>query len=391
MRPRTCASRSAKRVLSPAPKTKPQPETAARRSGRRARAARRRRLRNRRCRTMSAARFATGSATRGPRVPRKAPTSTASASRSAFGRAIRSRSANTLVVLLWRGVDRAASSRSPAAAATAVSSVWRLRTSATDLEHAERAGGRRPVPDLELGVGARIRGHEHEDAGSRSSSSVIACTSSGLDELETGRAGERRGRPGVTGSSCLPPPTGSVQATVQPISAEVGQHACRARRRAPARPSARGVALGGRGRPGRRCDGDAMRQPDPGAGVCDDLGIGREVPRCRRRRGSRASAVEVALHGLVHALGQREVGDGVVDVEHRSAPARRSRPPRRRSRRAGRRGRTDTSRRPPFGCGRPACGRRARCAPRSPRSARPAASASPRASRRRAGTPCAAG
>ena len=57
-----------------------------------------------------------------------------------------------------------------------------------------------------------------------------------------------------------------------------------------------------------------MREPDPGRRGIDHLRLGREVAGCVGVEGG-AGAVEVALHRLVHALGQCEVGDGVVDVE----------------------------------------------------------------------------
>ena len=46
------------------------------------------------------------------------------------------------------------------------------------------------------------------------------------------------------------------------------------------------------------------------------LRIGREVA-ARIGVEGRADALEIALHRLVHALGEREVGDRVVHVEQR--------------------------------------------------------------------------
>ena len=61
-------------------------------------------------------------------------------------------------------------------------------------------------------------------------------------------------------------------------------------------------------------DRDAVGQSDAGGGVCATSGSGGNVAR-RIRVERRRDAVEVALHRLVDALGEGEVGDRIVDVE----------------------------------------------------------------------------
>ena len=62
----------------------------------------------------------------------------------------------------------------------------------------------------------------------------------------------------------------------------------------------------------------------PVAGVRATSGSGGSAPLLTEVE-RRADAVEVALHRLVDALGERQVGHRVVDVEQRRRPRRRSR------------------------------------------------------------------
>ena len=200
----------------------------------------------------------------------------------------------------------------------------------------------------------------------RSSSSVIVWTSSGLvsradrsaatrgrsaEQPELGGAGHR------IGPDDLAADVARGGSSFESQSSSAGSHS-RTRRRA-----------GGAGSPGSKCRATRCVRPMPAGGVCTTSGSGGKWPRgvgVERR----ADPVEVALHGLVHALGEREVRDRVVDVEQsRSLLVDRCRLSAAFA--AGRRQRrTDRSRRRSCESARAACGRRARCAPRSPRSAR---------------------
>ena len=75
---------------------------------------------------------------------------------------------------------------------------------------------------------------------------------------------------------------------------------------------ARGGA-GRRGKPRTKLDGEAMRQSDAGRRRVDDSGLGRKI--AGGVGGNRAGhAIVVALHGLIHALGESQVRDGVVGI-----------------------------------------------------------------------------
>ena len=149
----------------------------------------------------------------------------------------------------------------------------------------------------------------------RSSISAMACTLSGFSRYKRIDRAQVRDRREVTVCCCGAAVTGSVHVTVQAMWSSGGSML-------PSQSSmagsawARGVAPAGRGESGTELDAEAMRKPDAGRRGVDDSGLGREV--AGGVGGNRAGdAIVVALHGLIDALGERQVGDGVVGIAQR--------------------------------------------------------------------------
>ena len=182
-----------------------------------------------------------------------------------------------------------------------------------DLEHAELVGTVLHVADLELGVGTQSRHGRARGArcGRPARSSPAGRPSATSSSTSSGWSPSWRS---VTVWAPGAPVTGSAQCTRQAMASRLGSTPASQRLTAGSA-SERGVgsAAGGPS-PGCRCRPTRCVSVTPVGGVRTTSGSGGYWPVVYAVE-RRADAVEVALHRLVDALGQREVGERVVDVE----------------------------------------------------------------------------